>query len=705
MPNERNPPMEKTSNIFPEIPPFAMADSSKGGAPSAFSTFGQPYPNTRSQSREAQAHTQDSTQTMGWFQQKPSEKKDGNEFEDSDNELPMFATPQNGNKGKKNVVINAPDSGEKSNGGDDGGVNYPTFKNYTRDSRSRFSSSRRISTVRYGYVTQDLDLCMRDLQRDDKAVEHIILFHYKYDEKGEPVVDADGDPALVDGDNVIAKVSNETELKASIEEHPGDWFAVISKFIDLRLSYDTDVANATALLEQAADANISALRTKAEVEQNLDRMRNNWDNLRRDLDRRRDEQQTLITKQELSLEKARTLVNRVRGERDDLRSSNANLTQQLADTEANLAAALDNQKQRKPKVREEFDPSSSNDDDDESDFPDSRGRARRSRSPPRGRKKPPRSHSRSRSPPPPKREGRRDTPLSNITRQTPRIDRTDKSTSDPRYPNIRDYHGKDTEDLEQWVAAAETKFNRSWASFPDEWSKVEYLRGYAKEAAYQVIKIRALPQSEDRYEHRQQVYDDLYENFGVLNRRASALGRLAGNEFKQGPKETIGQWVSRFNLIAIEAGLDDQTRIFYALQNLNGRFKAPASHNGAEGESWQQLVNRLRNTEMKLNAAYGNTGDGGDNKEKDRRSKKKDGDNKDSRNRSRNRGDNSYRRNKDQFKIIMEKRVCAKCFSTGHKPNDPDAPCKNSKARPFEELAAMMDGEPDPAELPAQGKE
>jgi hypothetical protein len=99
---------------------------------------------------------------------------------------------------------------------------------------------------------------------------------------------------------------------------------------------------------------------------------------------------------------------------------------------------------------------------------------------------------------------------------------------------------------------------------------------------------------------------------------------------------------------------------------------------------------------MKLNAAYG--GDNSDNKDKDK--KKKEGDKfKDS---TKTKIDKSFYRPKDQFKIIMEKKVCAKCFAPGHKPSDTDAPCKNSKMRPFEELATMSDQETTsaPSELP-----
>jgi hypothetical protein len=65
------------------------------------------------------------------------------------------------------------------------------------------------------------------------------------------------------------------------------------------------------------------------------------------------------------------------------------------------------------------------------------------------------------------------------------------------------------------MALAETKLKRLWKSFPDEWAKIEYLRGYCKDAAYNAIRLRALLQLNDKYQHCQDLYDELEELFGV----------------------------------------------------------------------------------------------------------------------------------------------------------------------------------------------
>jgi hypothetical protein len=64
---------------------------------------------------------------------------------------------------------------------------------------------------------------------------------------------------------------------------------------------------------------------------------------------------------------------------------------------------------------------------------------------------------------------RKDTPITAFTYDCLNED------YDLRYPNVSIYYGKEDEDLEQWMALAETKLKRLWKSFPDEWAKIEYL--------------------------------------------------------------------------------------------------------------------------------------------------------------------------------------------------------------------------------------
>lgn len=183
---------------------------------------------------------------------------------------------------------------------------------------------------------------------------------------------------------------------------------------------------------------------------------------------------------------------------------------------------------RSRQAKDDFDPSSSGSDSEEDhDRRDHRNRRDR----------------RSRSPPPPRRRDQKDTPVTQFTDREARDrdrDREGTSDHDARYPNISDFHGNDGEDLEQWIASAETKFSRSWKSFPNEWTKVEYLRGYCKDAAYNAIRLHALPQSHDKYTHRQALYDELNEHFGVRDKQKVALNKVIHGKIKQGDDEPVG---------------------------------------------------------------------------------------------------------------------------------------------------------------------
>jgi hypothetical protein len=238
------------------------------------------------------------------------------------------------------------------------------------------------------------------------------------------------------------------------------------------------------------------------------------------------------------------------------------------------------------------------------------------------------------------------------------------------------------------MASAETKLKRSWKSFPDEWAKIEYLRGYCKDAAYNAIRLRALPQSNNKYEHRQDLYDELEELFGVQDKQKVALNKIIHGKIKQADSESVGAWLSRFSNVAIEAGLDTKTKHSFALTNLNSRYKSPAVNNAGHDESWAAFISRMRAVEFNNAAAYGTERRNRDTRGGGKRDTKKDASKPGSR--SQNDEYGSWRP-KEEFAKIMAKKVCAKCFKSGHRPTDKDAPCRRQKKKPFsafEDLAA-----------------
>jgi hypothetical protein len=185
------------------------------------------------------------------------------------------------------------------------------------------------------------------------------------------------------------------------------------------------------------------------------------------------------------------------------------------------------------------------------------------------------------------------------------------------------------------------------------------------------VKLRALRRSEDPYETAEQLINDLEMNFGMSNedRKASALQKLTSGSCKQRQNEGASEWLARYNLTATEAQLDQATRRFYALQNLNNDYKSSATQNARTGESWVEFCARLRQLEKDIAAAYGS---GQKEKGKDGKGTRSDKGGKSSR-------ENNYHRPKEQFTIIMKKKLCARCLKPGHLPSDQNAPCDGKK--------------------------
>ena len=505
-------------------------------------------------------------------------------------------------------------------GDDKGDVTYPRLR--VSHGHELSSTSRRVSAARAQYAVGQTELTFR-LDEDGNPSATILIYSA-----------TDDDDAIYEGRNLIDRVENAAQLVDSVAKHPEAWFAVISKYLDVLDTLENDSAKATEALEEFSEQ-ISVLRELRDV----------CDNTHGSL-------QQEVTNNEETIAQARDTVSRLRSERSEARRDGKAKTakiRELEQTIASLQVALNEaQMPKKPKknVRTDFDQSeesSTEGSDDERATNIKRESHRATR-----------------------RDRHDGTPVTHVLSTT-----VDSNAHNPRYPDISDYHGKPSEDLEQWTAAADTKFARSWANFPTEWSKIEYLRDHCKNTAYSVVKLRALRRSEEPYETAEQLINDLEMNFGLSNedRKASALQKLTGGSCKQRQNEGASEWLARYNLTATEAQLDQATRRFYALQNLNNDYKASATQNARTGESWTEFCARLRQLEKDIAAAYGQ---GQKEKRRDGRDTKSDRSGKSSR-------DNNYHRPKEQFNVIMKKKLCARCLKPGHLPSDQNAPCDGKK--------------------------
>ena len=641
MPNVRNSPSLGRPPVEPEVMSGTGTKSGASGAhrvgtysgpatlPSASSGKGSKEPSQIPAQKGTEPNRPGQGATVGDFEQ--SDEGDGGEEDESDgseseaeDRPPVVSSVRRPtgalDKKKRRVTMLVQDFA----GDEDGSVAYPRLR--FKDGYNNYPSSRRVSALRAEHAVSDTQLMFRN-DKDGNPTSTILIYTYE------------GDDSFYDeDDNVIDIVEDKDKLVESVANHPEAWFTAISKYLDATDSLREDAR----IFNEREQDHVREIEELREATQACERNHSN-------LGQR-------VLDSESTIAKAREMVARLRTERSDARQDNKSKAAKIKEQQQTIALLQEalNEAQRskkkfKKQVRSDFDPS----DDSSSDESANEGEHKIKRES-RGAAG---AYSKS------------DTPFAALTPTT-----ADPNAHNPRYPDISDYHGKPSEDLEQWTAAADTKFARSWANFPTEWSKIEYLRDHCKDTAYSVVKLRALRRSENPYHTAEQLINDLELNFGMSNedRKAAALQKLTSGDCKQKQNEGASEWLARYNLTATEAQLDQATRRFYALQNLNSSYKTSATQNARTGESWSEFCARLRQLEKDIAAAYGNGNTNGYNSKDKKKDGKSDKGGKSSR-------DNNYHRPKEQFKIIMEKKLCARCLKPGHMPSSPEAPCRDKK--------------------------
>ena len=528
-----------------------------------------------------------------------------------------------------------------------------------------FQAPRRLSARRHSFVTLDLRLAH---QQDPETSEELLtLFHD----------DNDGE---ISNDNIIASVKNGHGLKDTMSGLSDQWFAVLCKYTDIEDAANSDLTRAEAMLEAAKESNAQAQLAKAEINKKNKEYLNKLVSIEQKLTGMRDyyeAQRKVVADQEGKLEKSRNTILRLRRERDEsrenastLRSTMDELKEKLEEYEDTIRQLRTERKGRKKPSREVEDTSESESSDDEQTATTRKSRA-----------------------------------------ATPHSIGGDSSASyltksEPRYPDISTFKGSADENIERWIASAETKFRKSYASFPEEWDKIEYLRDHTADAAWEVINYRALHAPEgERYSDRKQLYEDLQEAFGVVDKQGAVLQDLRDGKLNQKADEALSAWLSRFNNAIVYLHLDDASKAFWALNCISKRFKGAAVNGAPTGETWLQLQTRLREVELRQRAAYG--------KEKDKERTSKGSGNPTTKSSSSRKSEekkdrpyDEYHRPISQFNIIKKKGLCARCLKPGHTAKDDKAPCKGQKKVAWkEDLASIEVAEldaPPPASEPAE---
>jgi hypothetical protein len=141
-------------------------------------------------------------------------------------------------------------------------------------------------------------------------------------------------------------------------------------------------------------------------------------------------------------------------------------------------------------------------------------------------------------------------------------------------------------------------------------------------------------------------------------------------------------WASSFNSAALRAGVDADTKKYLALKLVKPSLKG-AAINAPVGETWLEFVERLSQIERNQTIANtvakttsntrGATTNTKSNGTAAGAPPKKD-------------GTRANFRTNGQFRLIMQKRVCAGCFEEGHTWRTPNKPCDNQPLKPFSEF-------------------
>ena len=191
------------------------------------------------------------------------------------------------------------------------------------------------------------------------------------------------------------------------------------------------------------------------------------------------------------------------------------------------------------------------------------------------------------------------TPVTNITSSTPIEPGRNK-----RYPDIKDFHGNsnDRDTWDSWKLHLRAKFKASAILFPSEWDKIDYIRDHCKSIAFEVIKARANPDSDNPYNTADETIRDLDSMFGVYDPIAKAESELHDSDFGMGgknPKETFDEFLARFFSVVAPLGFTD----FYKISNMRRLLSDRLKRKLADGiiyKTFGQYVTHCRQCDLDM---------------------------------------------------------------------------------------------------------
>ena len=266
----------------------------------------------------------------------------------------------------------------------------------------------------------------------------------------------------------------------------------------------------------------------------------------------------------------------------------------------------------------------------------------------------------------------------NDTTLTPNTDTTTTviTGNNKKYPDVPYFYGE-KEKQDEWRFHLDAKFRQSAISFPTERDKIDYIRDHYKSLAFDVIRARADPLSEDPYTTSKEIIQELHSIFGKYDQLAKYSAMLYDPAFAIKKKETFDHFYTRFSATIAPLSYSESNRIA-ALKRLI-TIKLQLRIAGMPATSFRSFVEHLRKIDQdlrQLEAAQASM-DVEEIDEDEFRGR-----------RSRSRSPRSAY--SDQLKTQLKKEDrCFKCLGRGHRPNETEA-CRKTTSLSFEEAKALL---------------
>ena len=161
------------------------------------------------------------------------------------------------------------------------------------------------------------------------------------------------------------------------------------------------------------------------------------------------------------------------------------------------------------------------------------------------------------------------------------------------------YGAKDQWD--PWRFHLDAKFRQSAVLFPTESDKMDYIRDHCKAIAFDVIKARVDPMSEDPYVTAKEMIAELHSMFGEYDQVSKCDAELHSPDFAMGVKkdESFDEFYARFSATIAPLGCSETSKIS-TLQRLITRKLRLRVLDGVKQTSYRQLVERLRRIDQNM---------------------------------------------------------------------------------------------------------